>query len=151
MDEYTSAVIAGIVRSISAGAIFLVALALIGCSSGFAWEGTWKGNHNLTPSAGENPYLIRTLGQVTLVIKSGAFEMSEAGVPYTGSVRYENEKAFLKIETRHNVPIAKEPKEIQDQNKEFELKSRKDGKIEFFDPAGYFKEPLLLERQPQSP
>jgi len=77
--------------------------------------------------------------------------MSEAGVPLTGSVRYENEKAFLRIETRFNIPIEKEPKEVQEQNKEIELKSRKDGKIEFFDPAGYFKEPLLLERQRTQP
>ncbi|MBC8063356.1 MAG: hypothetical protein H7Y17_00875 [Chlorobia bacterium] len=140
--------IAGIYRIISAVVALLLAMALLGCGSGFKWDGEWKGNRDLKVKPGDNPGIARTMGQVTLTIDSGAFKMSEAGVPYTGSVRIDGDKAFLKIETRMNIPIEKEPKEVQDQIKEIELTSRTDGKIDFYDPAGFFTEPVTIERQP---
>jgi hypothetical protein len=146
IEEYTSAVIAGIFRSISAAGMFALVLCLIGCGSGFKWQGEWNGNRNLKPAEGENPGITRTLGQVTLQIDSMGFKLKEAGIPYEGTVRYDDGKAYLKIETRLGTSMDKEPQEVQDQNKEIILTSRSDGKIDFYDPGGFFTEPLTLER-----
>lgn len=151
MDEYTSAVIAGIARSISVAALLAVVLSPIGCGPRFNWEGTWTGNRNLPPKNGEDPIVLRTIGQVTVIIEGSQFKMKEGGMPFTGTVRHADGKAFLKVETRMNTPISKEPKEVQDAMKEIELTPREDGKIDFVDPGGLITEPLALEREVKKP
>ena len=99
---------------------------------------------------GENPGALRTLGQVKLVIDGSTFKMSEAGIPYTGSIRFDGEKAFLKVETRLETPVEKEPKEVRDQLKDYEITTTKEGKLSFVDPGGFFSDPLLLERHAES-
>ena len=147
MDEYNSAVIAAIVRSISVGVLGSLVLVLSACGSGFSYSGTWKGNRNIKPLAGESPAVARTLGQVTLVIEGGTFKLSEAGIPMKGTVRYSGGKAYLKIESRMDTPIASEPAEVQEQFKqEVVLTPLEDGKIEYHDPGG-FQDNLTLERQ----
>jgi hypothetical protein len=121
-----------------------------GCSSGFGWEGEWRGNHSLPVKNGENPGLIRTLGQVTVKIRGDRFEMAEAGVPYTGSVRFEDKRAFLKIETRFDRPIEKEPIEVQKQMKEIELTGNANGTATFRDPGGFLPEPVVLSKSGRS-
>ena len=142
--------IAGIVRSISAVCVLALGSLLGGCSNGFAWEGEWRGNHNLPVKNGENPGLIRTLGQVTVKIHGDQFVMAEAGVPYTGSVRFSDKKAFLKIETRFDRPIEKEPAEVQKQMKEIELTGNSDGTASFKDPGGFLPEAVLLSKSGRS-
>lgn len=146
IEEYTSAVIAGIYRSISAAGMFALVLCLLGCGGGFNWQGEWKGNRNLKPAKDENPGVTTTLGQVNLKIDSVGFKLTEAGIPYEGTVRFDDGKAYLKVETRMGVSMANEPKEIQDQMKEIVLTSRSDGKVDFYDPGGFFTEPVTLER-----
>lgn len=149
IDEYTSAVIAGIFRSISA--TLLVLLSLAGCNSGFHWEGQWRGNRNLPVKPGENAALLHTAGDVKLIIESGGqFKMTEMGIPLTGSIRYDGDKAFLKIETRFDRRMDREPKEVQDANKEIELVPQKDGSISFRDPGSFFPEPLTLRREAEA-
>lgn len=146
IDEYISAVIAGIVRSISAIAVGLLVLSLSGCGSGFDFQGEWKGNRKLSTLPGENPAIANTLGQVTLQIDGSRFKLKEAGLPHEGAVRYGEGKAFLKVETRLGVPLDKEPKEVQDQFLEIVLTPRSDGGIDYHDPGGDFPEPLILEK-----
>jgi hypothetical protein len=109
------------------------------------------GNRNLAPVDGENPGVTTTLGEVTLIIDSSGFKLKEMGVPHTGTIRHADGKAYLKIETRFGNPISREPQEVQDQMKEIELTPRSDGKIDFYDPGGTFKEPVILERQAVKP
>jgi hypothetical protein len=151
IEEYTSAVIAGIGRSISAAVATFLVLGVLGCGSTSKFQGTWKGNRNLPISNGENPGLIRTLGQVTLSIDSGRFNLTETGIPYSGTVRYADDKAYLKVETRFGTPISKEPIEIQNQLKEYVLTPLKNGQLSYVDPGGNFREPLTLERQVDAP
>lgn len=145
IEEYTSAVIAGILRIISAGALLLLVL---GCGPSFNYEGVWRGNRDLKINSGENPGVVRTLGQVTLEIKGNTFKLTEAGMPVAGSVTFRDGKARLKIETRAGTPIEREPKEIQGQIKEIELTPRSDGNMDFYDPGGFFPDPLTLKREP---
>lgn len=139
--------IAGIFRSISAATLLLlVLLSPIGCGSGFKWEGTWQGNRGLSVPPGANKALYHTLGDVKVTIKSGQFTMRLESIPVTGSVRYEGEKAFLKIETRFGQRMDREAIEVQQANKELELTAQKDGTISFVDPGGHFPEPVVLKR-----
>jgi len=142
-------VIAGIFRSISAATLLLlVLLSPIGCGSRFGWEGKWQGNRNLPVPPGKNSSLYHTLGDIRLIIESGGrFKMTMEGIPLTGSVRYEDEKAYLKIETRFGSPMERESAEVQKANKEMILTSQKDGTVSFVDPGGYFPEPLILKRK----
>jgi hypothetical protein len=81
------------------------------------------------------------------VIDSVGFELTEAGIHTRGTVRYADGKAYLKIEERLGTPIDREPKEVQDQFKtEIVLIPRADGKLDFQDPAGLFKESVPLTR-----
>src|SRR5688572_14692754 len=100
IEEYTSAVIAGIVRIISVAALLGLVLALVTCGSGFNFDGTWTGNRNIAPKDGDDPGIFRTMGQVDLTIAAGRFELRETGVPFRGTVRYEDGKAILTIDTR---------------------------------------------------
>lgn len=146
IDEYISAVIAGICRSISAVSLFALVLVVTGCGPSFNFQGEWKGNRKLPVKPGENPGLINTLGQVTLQVDSVGFKLAEMGVPHEGTIRYEDGKAYLKVETRFGVALSKESKEIQNQFKEIVLTPRSDGKIDYYDPGGNFPEPLTLEK-----
>ena len=146
IDEYISAVIAGIVRSISATALVALVLAVAGCSSGFDFQGEWKGNRKLTSIPGENPAIANTLGQVTLQIDGSRFKLKEAGLPLEGSVRYSDGKAFLKVDTRLGQPLEREPREVQDRFLEIVVTPRSDGGVDYHDPGGDFPEPLILER-----
>lgn len=146
IDEYISAVIAGIVTSISAAALVALVLALGGCSSGFDFQGEWKGNRKLTTIPGENPAIANTLGQIIVQIDGSRFKLKEAGLPHEGSVRFAEGKAFLKVESRLGQPLDQEPKEVQDQFLEIVLTPRSDGGVDYHDPGGDFPEPLILER-----
>jgi len=137
----------GICRSISLAGLATLVLCLIACGPSFNFKGRWSGNRNLAPVTGENPGITRTLGQVTLVIDSVGFELTEAGINTRGTVRYADGKAYLKIEERLGTPIDREPKEVQDQLKtEIVLTPRPDGNLDFQDPAGLFKESVTLTR-----
>jgi hypothetical protein len=151
MEVYTSAVIAGILRSISAAGLVLLVLLPSGCGPQFNFDGTWKGNRNLPIKNGENPGVVRTLGQVTLTIEGSRFKLAEMGIPMDGSFTVRDGKGFLKIESRAGTPIDKEPAEIQKQMKEIELTPRKDGKLDYFDPGGFFDSPVTLTREPAKP
>ena len=141
----------GICRSISLAGLAALVLCLSACGPSFNFKGRWSGNRNLAPVAGENPGLTRTLGQVTLVIDSVGFELTEAGINTRGTVRYADGKAYLKIEERLGTPIDREPKEVQDQLKtEIVLTPRTDGKLDFQDPAGLFKESVTLTRSSEA-
>lgn len=142
--------IAGIVRSISAATVAALVLALVGCGSGFSYQGTWKGNRNLEPKPGENPAIIRTLGQVTLIVDGMGFKLVEAGINMEGTLRYEDGKAYLKIESRLGMSVENEPKEVRDQLREIVLTPRPDGNLDFFDPGGFFTEPVTLKREKES-
>ena len=149
IEEYNSAVIAGIVRSISFAFFLGLVLVLPGCGQSFNFNGTWKGNRNLAVKPGENPFALKTMGQVTLIVDRIGFKLVEAGIPMEGTFRTENGKGYLKIESRLGTPITREPPEIQDQFKaEIVLTPRKDGKLDFFDPANtFFPEPVPLVRE----
>lgn len=147
IEEYTSAVIAGIVRIISVAALLALVLVLVTCGSGFNFDGTWKGNRNLPPLPDEQLGLSRTLGEVELKIEAGRFELQETSIPFRGTVRYEDGKAILTIDTRFDTPVEKEPKEIQEQIREIVITPREDGKVEYVNPASAFPEPLALERE----
>jgi len=88
------------------------------------------------------------MGTVKLIIgPASQFKMTDMGIPLTGTVRYDGDKAYLKIETRFGQPMSREPKETQDANKEIELTPQKDGSISFNDPAGYIPGALILKRE----
>jgi len=146
IDEYISAVIAGIGRSISAASLFALVLALTGCGSSFDFHGEWKGNRKIPTLPGENPAIAQTLGQITLQIDGPRFNLKQIGIPHEGSVRHEEGKAYLKVETRMGAPLVNEPTEVQARYQEIVLTPRSDGKIDFHDPGGEFPEPLTLER-----
>lgn len=146
IDEYISAVIAGICRSISAVSLFALVLVVTGCGPSFDFKGEWKGDRKLSALPGENPGIANTLGQVILQIDSVGFKLKEAGMPHEGTIRFEDGKAFLKVETRFGISMSKEPIEVQNQYKEIVLTPRSDGKIDYYDPGGNFPEPLTLER-----
>ncbi len=143
IDEYTSAVIAGIWRSISVVALIGLVLALLflGCGSGFRWDGDWAGNRNLKVPPGENPGAFRTIGQVSLTIEAGSFTLREMGIVFRGPVRFDDGKAFLKIESAMDNPLEKPLPEI-------ELTPGSDGTtINYVNPGGEFTEPLTLQRE----
>ena len=146
IDEYISAVIAGICRSISVVSLFALVLVVTGCGPSFNFQGEWKGNRKIAVLPGENPAIANTLGQVTIQVDSVGFKMKEAGIPLEGTIRYEDGKAFLRVETRLGRPLSKEPQEVQDQFKEIILTPRSDGKIDYYDPGGKIPEPLTLQR-----
>lgn len=146
IDEYISAVIAGICRSISAVSLFALVLVVTGCGPSFNFHGEWKGNRKIAVIPGENPAIANTLGQVTVQVDSVGFKMKEAGIPLEGTIRYEDGKAFLRVETRLGRPLSKEPKEVQEQFKEIILTPRSDGKIDYYDPGSNSPKPLTLQR-----
>jgi len=121
-----------------------------GCGPTFQWEGYWRGNRNLP--AGSDPVISRTLGDVKLYMDpNNQFRLVKEGIPMTGSVRFEDAKAYLKIETRLNTPMDKEPPEVQAANKEIVLTPQQDGTISFVDPGGFDAEPVILKRQAKQP
>ena len=96
---------------------------------------------------GENPAIARTLGQVTLVVEGGTFKLAEAGISMEGTVRYADDKAYLRVQSRMGTPIANEPPEVQEQFKqEITLTPKEDGTVTFDDPGG-FHDSLTLRRQ----
>jgi hypothetical protein len=160
MEEYTSAVMAGIRPIISGGRLLtlLCLLLLTGCSKADPkWIGTWTGNIKLKPLPGQNETMINTLGKVEVTIHPDrTFDLFESGLPKAGTVSYSNGKAYLKIETLMGKPIEGEGDAAVKMNHDITLTLLDDNTLQYVDPGsprrdpdGTMPEPLKLERKTQ--
>ena len=74
--------------------------------------------------------------------------MTEAGIPFSGSIQYQDNKAYLKVETRFDRPIEKEAPEVQETfKKPIELTPQKDGTVGYVNPGGFDTSRLILKRE----
>ncbi len=130
-----------------------VGLALAGsasCGPRFDYGGTWTGDRDLPVPEGGNPAVARTLGKIELtILANGRFEMLHEGLPKTGTVRYESDRAFLEIKSILGEAVKEMGEPVVRHNRALELRPVDLNSIELRDPAGFYPEPVVLRRKTQ--
>lgn len=109
--------------------------------------GSWVGIRKLANEANMPTHIQNTLKPVNLEIKSdGTFKLEEYGIPSTGDVAYQANKALLTVKTQMNraLPPESEPKPL-------ELEIGTDGTAKFRDPAGFDTSWVIMKRKEKQP
>lgn len=92
--------------------------------------------------------IYNTMRQIQVTIKpDGTFELREAGVPSTGSVRFNGDQALLSVKTFFGKDINTVRKDGAPSD--IVLDWQKDGTLLFKDPEGLDPAPLVLKMEPQ--
>lgn len=137
--------------------IVLIAICLLafGCGSSERFVGKWQGERDVRAQPGADPYIVKTLSRIRITITDkGTFEMQDAGMPKTGTVRVGSKDgktvAFLKIDAIMDRPLAEQPRTTQDRNsQEIELTLQPDGTATYVDPQGFEEKPVVMKRESQ--
>lgn len=98
---------------------------------------------------GDNKIIARTLGRVELTIHGTTFDLFEGGIPKTGTVRFENNVAYLKVEKFMGRPIAEQGSAAVAMNVEVRVEPLGPDAVSYHDPAGFDPQPIRLERVSQ--
>jgi hypothetical protein len=130
-------------------AILVLVAVCLGCA-GQNLEGRWVGYRNLTKPDGTRDFLTEMAGKVELEFKPGnKFDLYEGGYPKSGTVRYENGKAYLRIERLMGKPVAEHGDATVAMNDDLILTKVDADTLTLVDPRGYDKEPIRLTRDAQ--
>lgn len=109
----------------------------------------------MDPKLFSNEVIAKTVNMVEVKIKpEGAFEMFEAGIPKSGTVKYIDGKAYLQVEEVLNQPIERQGDLAREFNSYIELKPIDPDHVLYSDPNeqrrlpdGSKPAPVRLERQ----
>lgn len=105
---------------------------------------------DIQPRPGEDVAVLNTLAKVSLRIGSDhRFELFQAGVPFEGTFREWNGRAFLTIDRYMDRPLPSDGPLSRLGEKEIELKPNKDGTLRLYDPAAFDKTAITLHRKPK--
>lgn len=130
-------------------ALALLAVTCVGCAT-HNLEGRWVGNRNLRKPDGTRDYLSQMIGKVELIIKPGnKFDLYEGGFPKSGTLRYADGKAYLRVEALMGKPIERYGEGAAAMNEELILKRVGPDAVTLEDPRGFDKQPILLKRNAQ--
>ena len=115
--------------------------------SSFNFVGDWRGFRDIKALPGEDPTILRQLSKLDLTVRpNGTFELVESGMPYEGKSRESGGTLYLRIETVMGKPVESEPAYKKVGEIELELKPLENGRLQFTDPAGFEKKPVVMER-----
>ncbi|HVT13032.1 MAG TPA: hypothetical protein VHE55_12275 [Fimbriimonadaceae bacterium] len=124
----------------------LLLFALVGCGGPeFQYNGSWKGNRNLKLSNVDR-YTTYTLGDVSLTIKDNKFDLTEEGIPTSGSVSYAGSHIELHTQYIMNVSIAHEGGDADSNHPTIVVTPQKDGTLLLDDPRAPDGKPVALKR-----
>lgn len=130
-------------------AILVLAAFCLGCAN-HSFDGKWVGSRHLTKEDGSTDIMTEMAGKVKLEIKPGGrFELFEGGYPKSGSVRYSDGKAYLKIKELMGRPVEEHGDAAVAMNDEIVIEIQKDGSLSLTDPKGFDQEPIKLEKDAQ--
>jgi hypothetical protein len=135
---------------VSASATLVASLAMFGagCSPThtFPYSGSWLGHRKLTPLPGTDPHVVDEVSRLFLTLKpDGTFTMSDAGMSKEGSYEIEDGHAVLKVDMIADRPMSHQDEETQKRNVPI-IVTPVAGKLKFYDPDGFDREGLLLQR-----
>lgn len=130
------------------GVCVLALLCLFNCGGpSFNFVGEWRGFRDIKALPGEDPTILRQLAKLDLTIKpNGKFELIESGLPYEGNTREQGGSMYLRIQYVLGKSVESEPSYKKVGEIELELKPLESGKLQFTDPAGFDKKPIVMER-----
>lgn len=140
---------AGMTQIITIG--IAVALASLGCTgSRTSWVGTWTGENKELVKPGMSDDIANTLRRVTLELKpDGSFDLTQAGVPFSGTVTFGDDRCFLKVTKMFERRIESLGPNAAEANKEMRLEKQPDGTALLVDPTSFQGSPIKLTRQAQ--
>lgn len=130
-------------------ALLALAALCVSCAN-HSFEGKWIGSRHLTKPDGTTDFMTQMAGKIELEIKAnGQFSLYEGGYPKSGSVRYADGKAYLKIERLMDRPVAAHGEAAVAMNDEIVVEKSGNGAVTLFDPKGFDKEPIKLDKDAQ--
>lgn len=132
------------------GIIAFGGLCSVACGKAAGLEGTWRGEHALPPEHANNPYVANSIKKVELTFKpNGTYELSNSGIPKSGSVRASGDEALLDVEMIFGKPIETIGSGARAANPPIKLKVLNEGTLSFQDSGGLLTDTVILRRVSQ--
>lgn len=119
---------------------------VFGCSGSRAgWVGEWIGTDEALGVRDVDDDIARTLKQVRLTLREdGTFELTKAGIPYTGRVVYGKDRSFLKVDKIFDRRVESLGPATVQANQDMRLDKMSDGTLILTDPSAFEPKPISL-------